>query len=141
MVQKANALTVLTVGGELFLQRRQFGKGRIGIDRAIALARGGSGRELPMRWPAIAPAFIAAALVTATLVAAATFAATAKFALVSALVVVPALVSLSAGAAAVTPSTGASVRGLRKSWLRSRRPRPCRSRLAPSLASPVAATG
>ena len=32
---------VLAVGGELFLQRRQLGEGRIGIDRTIALARRG----------------------------------------------------------------------------------------------------
>src|ERR1019366_4202922 len=43
---------VLGVGGELFLQRRQFGEGRIGIDRAVALARGGAGGVLAMRRPA-----------------------------------------------------------------------------------------
>ena len=47
----------------------------------------------------------------------------------------------SAATAALAASAGASLRGFRKSLLRSRRPRPCRSRLAPSPASPSAATG
>src|ERR1700758_3123461 len=44
-----DGLAILAVGGELFLERRQFGKGRIGIDRTIALARTGAGRVLPVR--------------------------------------------------------------------------------------------
>src|SRR5258708_28714468 len=61
-------LTILAVGGELLFQRRQFGKGRIGVDRAIAFARGRAGRVGPVRGPAIGP-LVAAALVPAAIVA------------------------------------------------------------------------
>src|SRR5882672_7521565 len=66
---------VLAVGGELLLERRQFGKRRVGIDRAFAFARRRGGGELPMRRPALA-------LVTPAFVAAAVVAPTARFALV-----------------------------------------------------------
>src|SRR6266550_329522 len=58
-----NALAILAVGGELLFQRRQFGKGRIGVDRTLAFARGRAGGVLPVRGPAVASAFIAAAIV------------------------------------------------------------------------------
>src|SRR5437868_13774812 len=45
----------LAVGGELLLERRQLGKGRIGIDRPVAFARRwGAGGILPVRRAAIA---------------------------------------------------------------------------------------
>src|SRR5258708_9011419 len=77
-------LTILAVGGELLFQRRQFGKGRIGVDRAIAFARGRAGRVGPVRGPAIGP------LVTAAFVATAIVAPTREFALL--LIRLPALV-------------------------------------------------
>jgi hypothetical protein len=54
--------SLLAGGGELLLERRQFGEGRIGIDRALALARWRAGRILPVRraaagTPAVAIAF------------------------------------------------------------------------------------
>src|SRR5882757_2261551 len=60
-----NALAILAVGGELFLQRRQFGKRRIGVDRTLALARRRCGRVLAVRRPAIGT-LVAAALVAPT---------------------------------------------------------------------------
>src|ERR1700687_926917 len=88
---------VLAVGGELFLERRQFGKWRIGIDRTIALARGRAGGILPVRGPAVAAALVA---IAPAFVATALVATAAEFAAIlipiPALVVVPALVSLSA---------------------------------------------
>ena len=71
---------ILAIGGELFLERRQFGKGRIGIDRTIAIARRGAGRILPVR-RAAAGAAVTVALVTSALVAATLVAAAAEFAL------------------------------------------------------------
>src|SRR5580692_11567352 len=49
---------VLAVGGELFLQRRQFGEGRIGIDRTVTLAGTGAGGILPVRGAALPAAFV-----------------------------------------------------------------------------------
>src|SRR5258708_4891651 len=70
---------ILAAGGELLLERGQFCKWRIRIDRAIALARPGAGRPLPMRRPAVA--LVATALVarTAILVAIALVAIAAEF--------------------------------------------------------------
>src|ERR1700737_4784698 len=83
-----NALAILAVGGELLLERSQFGKRRIGVDRTLALARGRAGRVLPVRRPALG------AFITATFFAAALVAPTRKFALgpvvFPALVVIPA---------------------------------------------------
>src|SRR5258707_11605245 len=62
-----HTLALILAGGELFFQRRQFGKRRIGIDRALAFARRRAGRELPVRRPAIA--FVAAALFATAMVA------------------------------------------------------------------------
>src|SRR6185436_15972049 len=71
-----SARLFLAVAGELFFQRRQFCKWRIGIGRTVALARCGTGRPLPVRGAAIAlAALVASAEITAaalTLVAATT---------------------------------------------------------------------
>src|SRR3981189_2506245 len=40
---------ILAAGGELLLERRQFGERRIGIDRALAFARRRTGGVLPVR--------------------------------------------------------------------------------------------
>src|SRR6202790_2567869 len=86
------ALAILAVGGELLLERSQFGKRRIGVYGALAFARAGARGVLPVRGPAIG-ALVASAFFAAALVAAA-----AKFALVPvrfpALVLVPALKAL-----------------------------------------------
>src|SRR6478735_11192776 len=75
---KTKTRLILAITGELFLQRRQFCKRRIGIDRTIAVAWARAGRVLPVRRAAIA--LVAAALVTpaeiAALVASATVAIT-----------------------------------------------------------------
>src|SRR6202000_2540800 len=63
---KNRAGLFLAAGGELLLERGQFRKWRIRIDRAIALARCRAGRPLPMRRPAVA---LVATAVTAALVA------------------------------------------------------------------------
>src|SRR4051794_24817533 len=69
---------VLAAGGELVFQRRQFGERRVGVDRAVAFARAGAGGVLPMRRSAVgplvtsalvAPALVAAAFITRSLVA------------------------------------------------------------------------
>jgi len=80
-------LLILAVGGELFLERRQLRKRRIGIDRTIAIARGSAGGILPVRGPALAAALvaIAPAFVAATLVAPAMIAVAAELALVAVL--------------------------------------------------------
>src|SRR5260370_19915338 len=56
---------ILAIGGELFLERRPFGKRRIGGDRTLAFARAGAGGVLPVRRAPvralIASAFVAAA--------------------------------------------------------------------------------
>ena len=44
----------------MFLERRQLGKGRIGIDGAIAFARGSAGGVLPVRRTAVAAALVEA---------------------------------------------------------------------------------
>jgi hypothetical protein len=98
---------ILAVGGELLLERRQFGKRRIGIDWALAFARRRGGRELPMRRPALA-------LVTSTFVAATVVAPTAGFALV--LVRFPALARKAlAGRAALVVTWFANRRTFRRS--------------------------
>src|SRR5712675_232395 len=98
---------ILAVGGELLLERRQFGKRRIGIDRALAFARWRGGRELPMRRPALA-------LVASAFVAAAVVAPTAGFALV--LVRFPALARKAlAGGAALVVTRFANRRTFRRS--------------------------
>src|SRR5262249_12629606 len=43
--------SVLAVGGELFLQCRELGEGRIGVDRAVAITLTGRGRLLAQRRP------------------------------------------------------------------------------------------
>src|SRR6202000_592887 len=63
---KNRAGLFLAAGGELLLERGQFRKWRIRIDRAIALARCRAGRPLPMRRPAVA---LVATAVTAAFVA------------------------------------------------------------------------
>src|SRR5258708_38785692 len=68
-------LTILAVGGELIFQRRQFGKGRIGVDRAVAFARGRAGGVLPVRGPAVAASFVTSTFVTSTFVTSAFIAA------------------------------------------------------------------
>src|SRR5271167_3128815 len=55
---------IFAAGGQLLLEGCQFGKRRIGIDRAIAFAWRGAGRPLAMRRAAIA--LVASALVAAT---------------------------------------------------------------------------
>ena len=67
---KTKTQLAILVAGELFLQRRQFCKRRIGIDRPVAVARGGAGRVLPVR-RANAIALVAAALVAPAEIAAA----------------------------------------------------------------------
>src|SRR3982751_4605640 len=57
--------SILAVGGKLLLERRQFGKRRIGIDRTIAFPRGGAGRILPVRRPGVRT-LVAAPFVTST---------------------------------------------------------------------------
>src|ERR1700710_580592 len=57
---RASAL-LLAAGGELLLQRGQFGERRIGIDRALALARRRAGRVLPVRRAATGAAAVAIA--------------------------------------------------------------------------------
>src|SRR5258706_1004121 len=52
---------ILAVGGELLLERRQLGKGRIRIDRPVAFARRrGAGGILPVRRAAIGASLTAA---------------------------------------------------------------------------------
>ena len=70
----------------MFLERRQFGKRRIGVDRAFAFARRRAGCELPVRRPALGTlvattAFFASAFLTSA----------AEFALVPVLIPVLAL--------------------------------------------------
>src|SRR4051794_29676025 len=50
---------LLAAGGELFLERGQFGERRIGIDRALALARRRTGSVLPVRGAACGAVTIA----------------------------------------------------------------------------------
>ena len=106
---------VLAVGGELFLERRQFGEGRIGIDRTVALARAGAGGILPVRGPALAAALvaIAPAFVAATLVAPALVAIAAELALVPVLAFALALEAL-AGRAALVLARFARGRAIRR---------------------------
>src|ERR1700743_1620369 len=73
---KNRAGLILAAGGELLLERGQFRKWRIRIDRAIALTRCGAGRPLPMRPPAVA---LVARTAIAILVAIALVAVTAEF--------------------------------------------------------------
>jgi hypothetical protein len=106
MTERSLAL-ILAIGGELLLERRQFGKRRIGIDRAFAFARRRGGGELPMRRPALA-------LITSAFVAAAIVASTAGFALV--LVRFPALARKAlAGRAALVVTWFANRRTFRRS--------------------------
>ena len=56
---------LFAVGGHLLLERGQLGERRIGIDRTIALARGGARSILPMRRTVFPAAAVAAASVTA----------------------------------------------------------------------------
>src|SRR3954452_831078 len=64
--------SILAVGRELLLQRRQFGERRIGIDLAVGVARWGAGSERPQRWTTVAPVAatpLVAALIAATAIA------------------------------------------------------------------------
>src|ERR1700744_1134040 len=67
--QDRNYLTLILAGGELLLERRQFGKWRIGVDREFAFARWRAGCERAVRRAALG-ALVASALVAASLVAA-----------------------------------------------------------------------
>src|SRR4051812_8042496 len=75
----------LLTPGQLLLQRSEFCEGRVRIDRAIALARGGARCVGTQRRPALAVAALVA--VAATIVAAFVAVAAAELALVAILVV------------------------------------------------------
>src|SRR6476659_7003078 len=69
---RSKTLWLFLPAGELFLQRRQFCKWRIGIDRTVALARRRAGRPLTVRGTAVA--LVAAALVASAEITAAALA-------------------------------------------------------------------
>src|SRR6266700_7226733 len=111
---------ILAVGGELLLQRRKLGKGRVGIDLALTLARAGARGKRPQRRPAFAPvtpALVAAVL--AALIATAALALAAELALlllpVAGPVVVPALVVVAALAFERRARTAAALLARRRS--------------------------
>src|SRR6185437_5364137 len=74
---------LLPSAGELLLQRRQFCKRRVRIDRTVAIARVGAGGILPKRRPALA--LVATALVPAAMFAIAVTAVAVALALVTGL--------------------------------------------------------
>src|SRR6202000_1628764 len=94
---KNRAGLFLAAGGELLLERGQFCKWRIRIDRTIALARCRAGRPLPMRRPAVAlvataiTAVFGAPTPIAILVAIALVAVSAEFIGTAALLAIPVL--------------------------------------------------
>src|SRR5580704_10009172 len=76
-----SGLMILAAGGELLLERRQFGERRVGIDGTLAFARRCAGRIGPVRRTA-ARAAIAIALVAAAARLAFIVAAAAEFAFI-----------------------------------------------------------
>ena len=131
----------LAVARELFFQRRQFCKWRIGIDRTVALARRRAGRPLTVRGATVA--LVAAALVASAEITAAALALVAATTLVAvALVAIELVAAVAVAALALDALTGRTVLthlGRRRALSRGRSSHSLRRRTLAGLAKLVVA--